>query len=339
MPAGRVWYGWITFGLILLLPGPRINRKAVPHMQDTPAIIPLFPLSVEVASAITRVQLLARPQGIELLYSVTQPLPGSNRGYETSISSTRLGTGAHPPARVFLIPQLLPPPPSWDVALSPQGLYSVVYERALGATYAVNLRDREQAEQEITSDYPFESFTRPHFVKGAQGPVQAITAISDEKSGVLFARGRGGREKLCDCDQAMVVKYLNDFLLFYKVIIPGRVRGNSIQPGKLRYVRLGSGLAPLGMPMEPLPGRVVFEFDVASHDGNLAVLATTEAGTILAQGSLKEPLRPAELEESKKGQLATSPTVLVTDSHVYVGILEGAQTRQARVLTGSTEIE
>ncbi len=337
----RLRYTWIILGLPLLLRLLAINCKVEADMPKTTSEIPLSAVPVDGASAISKVQLVPGEKSIELLYSMTRPLTANGRGYETSISSIGIGNGGHPSSRLFSIPQLLAPPPSWDAAPASLGLYSVVYEKALGATFTLLLRDAKQAETAVTADYPFESFTKPHFIKGSQDDsTRMLTAISDEKSAVLFTRGPDGRyqrrAKLCDCSDAVILRYRNEFLLFYKVVTPGPVRGNLIQPGTLRYARLASDFVPTGTPVEALPGSVVFEFDVAAHEGNLAILATTKSGTILARGaSLKEPLRLDAFEEKQKGELASSPSVLVTDSRVDVAIMESAQKRQARLLIGS----
>jgi len=313
-------------------------------MPNTPLEIPLSAVQAEGAPAITRVQLVAANKGVELLYSMTRPSSPAGRGYETSISSIGLGNGGHPSSRMWVIQQLLAPAPSWDAAPGSPPPYPLVYAKALGATYTLYLRRAKQAESGITADYAFESFTRPHFIKGGtDDATRAVTAIADEKSAVLFTRGPGGpyqrQAKLCDCSSAVMVKYKDDFLLFYKVTVPGPVRGNLLQPGKLLYVKLGSDFAPGEPPLEALPGSVVFEFDVATQGSNLAILATTKTGTILAHGpSLGAPLLSETFEEKQKGELASSPSVLLTDSRAQVAMLEGAQTAQARILIGSVPV-
>ena len=315
-------------------------RVAKP-MPNATIQIPLSAVPLEDASAISRVQLVPGEKGVALLYSMTRASSGPRRGYETSISSIGTMSGAQPSSPLWVISQMLPPPPSWDAAPASSPPYPIVYEKALGATYALVLRTAKRADAAFAGDSPFESFTRPRFVKGSEDDhLRVVTAICDEKSAVLFLQEPDGRyqkhAKLCDCSDALILKHGDDFILFYKVTVPGPVRGKLLQPGKLMYVKLGKDFAPGGVPKEVLPGSVVFEFDAAAHESNLAILATTRAGTVLALGSsLLVPLLEETFEEKQKGELASSPSVLLTDSRVDVAMIESAQTRQARVLIGS----
>lgn len=331
--------------LVLFVP---INYcQAVPHMEagKMPLKIALSPQELKDARSIVALQWLELKAGPELLYSTTQSTSAQGLDYETSIFAVGTGEAGQQPSPLFVVSQLLPPPPHWQATTGSLGTPALVYESALGATYAVMVRISKQPETDVTSKYPLESFTRPRFVKGGQDdPTRAVTAIADEKSAVLFVRGENGvyekRAKLCDCSDAVMMKYAGDWLVFYKTIVPGLVRGNLIRPGALHYIKLGANFLPAGPPLEPLPGSVVFDFDVAASADKIAILATTKAGTILARGaSLGEPLIPAAFEEAGQGELVSSPALLVTGSHIRVAMLEGAKTDGARVLTGSIPVD
>jgi hypothetical protein len=326
----------VAAAFLLLAVG--LNCGAVLRMQNRNLIITLDPLSVKDAPAVGGLALVETPRGVQLLSSVTRSAGGGMA--ETTISSTPIAQAGAPGSPVFVISQLLPPPPQWDAAPGPEGgaPFLFTYEMALGATYSVLFNDTK-TEASVTAKYPFESFNAPRFVKKFQGNAdEVITAIVDKKSAYLFRRKSDGsyekQSKLCDCNDALIVRHKDGYLLFYKVNVPGAVRGTLIYPGTLRRVRLDKDFKPEGQSVEPLRGRVIYEFDADVSDERVVVFATSQQGTVLAEAaSINEPLKTTAIKEEGSGEALTQPCILATRTHSHLAALENAQTGKARVLT------
>jgi hypothetical protein len=328
---------------VLLLLAADSNCKGGKRMPGTKTRLNLAPLAVKDAASVAALELLETPQGAQLLTAVTRPA-ATGFGAETVISTHAPGRGDQGAPPLFAWRQVLPPPPAWDVAVNAGGSYALVYEKALGATYTLVAQGGGQTEVSVAGEYHRESFTRPRFVKRhPDEATRAIVAIAEKKWAVLFVRRPDGRYdrqgKLCDCSEALVVPFQGQFLLFYKVTVPGPVRGNLISPGRLYWLRLGRDFTPVGGAQEALPGHTVYEFDADVAAGALAVLATTATGTRLAVGAAPGAAwAVTEFNEAQSGANLTRPAVLVAGPQLYAAFLENALSAQGRVLVASAAL-
>jgi hypothetical protein len=312
-------------------------------MQAKKSMITLSPFEIEDSPSITSIKLIETKQGVQLLLSTTKAPAANAFGYETVILSIPIADDEKTTSRLFVIPQLLPPPPDWDAAVNPDNSYSLVFQSAGGATdnILVMSTDDPVKQTPVPATYPFESFSNPSFVKRyEEDPGRLISAIVDKEQAVLFLREQGGRYKkqaeLCTCSYAVTIKYQNAFMLLHKVEMPGPVRGNDIVPGALYHARLGKDFSPIEAAVESFPGHTIFEFGVDALGDRIAIFATAKEGTFLALGSsLTEPLEIIALEEDLYGEMFSRPAVLITESHIYLAILEDAQTEKARLLMGA----
>jgi hypothetical protein len=330
---------------LLFLSIADINCGMVGQMQNKNSKVVLLPFQINGVSTITAVKLIETKQRVQLLSSITKRSAADAMGYETVISSTSIAKNGQSPSRAFVLTQLLPPPPSWDIGLNSDSSYSVVYEQALGGTYALLVKRAYNAAVSVTSNYPLESFTRPRFIKRNQDdPGRLITAIAEKKGAILFLRKQDGgyvkHAKLCDCNEAMMVRYKDGFILFYKVNVPGPVRGNLISPGKLYSVMLGKDFTPMGTAFEPFSNNIVFEFDADVSEDKVVIFATSKTGNILAIASpFPGPIKTLPVDETHSGETFTQPSVVSTKSHVHLAILDNAQTDKAQLLTGSSSVD
>jgi hypothetical protein len=323
------------------------NCKAGLNMEDRSTKINLAPFAMKDAPSVGAIELIESRQGVQLLSSTTKGaaaaagLPGS----QTVISATPFSGGGMTATPLFVIDHLLPPPPEWDVCANPDESYSLVYEMALGASYTVLLRHSKNADVPVTDTHPFESFTSPRFIKRYQNDLShPVTAISEKKAVVLFTPDVYGHYRrymrLSDGISALLVKTNEEFVLFYKVIEPGAVRGNLIYPGRLYSVRLTKDFVPATKAVELFPNKVIFEFDVDVSGSHLAIFATSPNDLLLAWGSAgSAPLKFASFGGQYRVENLTRPAVLLSNSQVHLAILESARTTQARLLTASSAMQ
>lgn len=311
--------------------------------QDSKNI--LSPFEIEDALSIISVKLIETDEGLQLCWS-TIPSDKGTLGYRTTVSSTAIAETSRTTSELFVIPQLLPPPPDWDITWNSKGSYSVVFENAGGAVNSLSITNTNLPDVPVTTKYPFESFSKPRFVKryrDAHGRL-SISTVSDNKHIVGFwATPEGFYESymtMCDCEDGIIIKYQEGFVVVYKSYIPGPVRGSSIPQGVLHYIMMGMDLKQIGSAIQPLGNTTIFEFDVEVIADNIAVFATTEDGSILTIGKASaDAFETVSRIEDHSGLMFTSPSILATKSHLQIVVLDSAQTDKAKILIGGLPID
>jgi len=311
--------------------------------QDSKIIF--SPFEIENASSIILVKLIETNEGPQLCWSTT-PLRKGASGYRTTVSSTAIAETSRTTSQLFVIPQLLPPPPDWDITWNSKDSYSVVFESAGGAVNSLSIKNTNLPDVPVTTKYPFETFSKPRFVKryrDAQGRL-SISAVSDNKHLVAFwATPEGNYESymtMCDYENGIMIKYKQGFVVIYKSYIPGPVRGNSIPRGVLHYIMMGMDFKQIGSAIQPLGNTTIFEFDVDVVADNIAVFATTENGIALAIGKASANAFETVSRIEEHGSLMlTSPSILATKSLLNVAVLDSAKTDKAKILIGGLPID
>jgi hypothetical protein len=314
-------------------------------MQSNALKILLAPHQVPAPLPISTLKLLDSTQQALFLFSSNPTRPSSGIDYETVVSSVPFEQTGGSPSNLFTIRQLLPSPPSWDVAVDSQRLFSLTYDDASGATYSVLVRSPAGKEFSLVAKNQFESFVSPSFVKrDLDVPAQFLTAIGEKDRGVLFRRDASGnyleRSKLCDCAALKLLKRSDGFALLYKSVVPGPVRGVSTLPGRLFVAILDRELRTVSSPKELFPGRTIFEFDADTTPERVAIFATSSTGTFLASGpSFSAPFNTRLVQEQNQGASFSQPTVLLKGSRVCLGVLEGSSPGKTSVLAASVPLD
>ncbi len=294
-------------------------------------------------SSIGSIRLNDAMGNVQLISSTTLPNKKGVFQYKTELSSAPVESHMNK-TKLFELPQLLPPPPKWDISSYKKGLLSLVYELAGGALNSLALRRMKHSEFIVTEKHPLNSFSRPRFVKryksGGDAP---ITAVCDNKDLVVFQvseTGRfGGYKKICECEDGIILRHGEGYELFYKVTTHGPVRGNDISRGVLHHARLRKDFTMVGQPVQLIGNEPIFEFDIDSIRDNVAIFATLESEVVLL---LKYPETNCfsiisttnEYDET----MLSNPAVLVTEDRLHFAILESADTKNARLLTGAYSV-
>lgn len=313
------------------------------NMEKSGQKIHLSVFDVGDATAIVSLKLLETIEGLKLLTSITQT-DTSGFGYETIIAATPIVKAQQVVARFFVITHLLPVPPNWDVAQEMDSSYAVLYENAGGAINSIILENTKQARMAVNVNHRLESFSNAHFIKRQYNDKSfTVSAISEKKHLVVFSRTPnsdfGNYKKICDCYDALIVKLPGGLGVLYKMIVPGYSRYN-IMPGVLYYAKLDQNFNTVGPIVKPLGDTAVFEFDADVVKDKIAIFATSEQNIILAiDFPSVEPfaIKAVEIEHDKTK--VTQPSILITESHLYLAILASAQTQNARVLIGSSSLD
>lgn len=305
----------------------------------------LSPFEIENVSSIISVKLIETNEGSQLCWS-TAPSGKDALEHITTISSISVPDKGASISQLFAISQLLPPPPAWGIAWNSKDSYSVVFENAGGAINSLSMKNTNLPDVPVTTKYPFETFSKPRFVKryrDAKGYL-SISAISDNKHLVGFwATPKGNYETymtMCDCEDGIIIKYQEGFVVLYKSYLPGPVRGGSIPRGVLHYIIMGMDFKQIGSAIQPLGDTTIFEFDVDVVADNIAVFATTENGIALAIGKASaDAFETVSRVEDHSSLMLTSPSILSTKSHLHIVALDSAQTDKAKILIGGLPID
>lgn len=293
------------------------DPKSAEATQGEPGL-PLKPLDLRDADRIDGLKLIETGGAPTLLYSTEERSPAG--GHELVIRAVSLGSLAEV-TEVARIPRLLPPPPRWDARAVGPGQYEIVFEEAGGALYTVRIRNARGDTHPVSSAHPFESFFRPHFVRGVTGPVPSeIGAVAENKTVVVFPAGATGREK-------------------YTALVPGGDGVVGTGPGGERWVvakTLGSGPAAfdvlpgqlalsrfsaVGGPRQvPFPDLIVFELDAERLGADVLVFATAKPAVLLSSA---RPARPFHLVADDRAWLLrlTWPTISVGRRQVRLAAL------------------
>ena len=309
---------------------------------DTKEMV-LSPFKFDGVTSVTAIKLIEVKNLKPLVvYSSTDKGTGFP-SYRTHVSGIAVTEQQPEITHLFTIPQLLPPPPAWDIVGGSQIPYWFVYESAGGAVNALVLESNKGDRLTVTSEYPFAHFTLPRFARGYMSPQKpVVSAIADNNKAVVFFCHGGDKyvhyRELCKCADATLIRYEEHFGLFYKTFVAGPSR-NDVIPGVLNYVDLEADLSFAGPPLRLLENRVVFEFDVDVRGGEFFLVATAGDRLNLVRGTLGIRRFDAFTVSGKYNpDTLTRPTIMVGSRYFCVAVLEQAQTQGARLLIGTAPI-
>lgn len=314
-------------------------------MQSNVPKILLVPRQFPAPLPIYALKLLESAQQVLFLFSTNPTSSPTGIDYQTVVSSLPFDQTGRSPSNLFSIRHLLPPPPSWDVAVDSQQLLLLAYEEASGATYSVLVRSSAGIESSLVAKNQLESFVSPSFVKrDLDRPPQFLTAVSEKYHGVLFRRDASGnyleRSKLCDCVALKLLKRPEGFALLYKSVVPGPVRGTSTLPGRLFLAVLDREFRTVSAPKELFPGRTIFEFDADATPERVAIFATSTTGTFLASGpSFSSPFNARSVQEKDQGASLSQPSILLSGSRIFLAVIEGSLAAKTSVLAASVPLD
>jgi hypothetical protein len=327
---------WSTLGVCLLFTACSSDNRGN-AMAPSADEIKLRPIEQLPGAPVRAARLVNNGPDVTLLMSSTRPATATERA-ETTLFSMELGGKTRGPSQLLSIPQFLPPPPDWDAAWRPSEGLTVAYQKAGGALNAVLLQNiGAEPPASLTARHPFESFSRPRFVRGPTGAPRLVSMIADNQTAVLFEVPIGNKpssyKKLGHCEDAFVVTRQKGLGLLCKVTVPGPSLQN-ILPGTLSYISLGEDLQPLEVPVVLLGGQPVFGFDADLLGEKLVILAVTAAGPrleTLGQSS-GQAIRLA-LPTDSKGNLS-SPSLRIMSSQVYISLVDDEGSAAGRVVVG-----
>jgi hypothetical protein len=253
------------------------------------------------------------PLGAETTFAA---LPAKEGGDWRSIASVR---------------QIVPAHPAWDAAADSGNRWQIVYEEAGGAVNALVIRALSGETRGLTGAYPMQSFSLPRFAKTFRELSLWVTAVLDNRICVALPLAQAGPyTELGECAEGLLVKDGLGFVFLSKMRTPGKVRGNSIAPGKLQARRFGANLQPVGEPTEALRG-TIFQFDAVVAEGKLVIVATTSDGIVVAStsvGSLQ-----FKTQEYRAPSALSYPTLLpVSAESVIIYLLDAEESVKARIL-------
>lgn len=336
----RAWLAALAIAALTLGPmaGPASGQEK--HMDINAITLSLRPLAVPKAAALAGIKLLEAPGGVQLVLAATERKAAAQA--ETSLTVMPVGGAGEGGARPFSAwPQVLPVPPAWDLALDKSGArLALVHDEALGATFTLRLTGFDRSAGRLAEAAALASHTRPRFVgKRDDAAERRITAIADKAQAVLFELGAGGtyerKATLCECIDALVLPYLDRFVLLYKTRAPGLEGDPRPGAGTLHWRPLDARLVPLAEALPLFGAQTVFEFAADTTGVDIAVLATTPEGTRLAVASAPAgPWSVSGLVEAAHGQALSRPALALTAEGVHLALLEHAGSARARVLYG-----
>lgn len=334
----------VAIWLSLLLPAGIVASSGNDRVeQKGVAMFELRSLPIAGAHQIDGLKLVDASGVPKLLYS-TQSSAERGGQYEMVISAVSVGD-AGSPSEVATLRRLLPVPPLWDARLDEKGNYDFVLESAGGAINSILFTDGRGQSYPLGPTQSFESFTRPHFVRGDPGTVVPdIGATADERKVVVFPQFDGNREgphvALADGEDGIVIGSI-DRMVVAKSPVSGPA-AYDVPPGQLSLIRLdaveGTANGPQGAASKPFPDRVVYEFDAASGRGEVFVFATAKPSVLLL-GS--RPARAIQLAASDRRWLnaLSLPTISVSETHVHIAAVANRGAKNAVVLYGALAID
>ena len=143
-------------------------------MADKNIAVTLTELAKEDVAALQAIRLAEAGDDVMLLSSVKVAAAGFPQ-QAMVLSAVSLKDTAKPGKDIFSIPQLLPAPARWDIALTEDNLYHLVVEKAGGAINTLVLYDSLGNQQSLTDHFHAESFSLPRFIR--QKPVKKTDAV------------------------------------------------------------------------------------------------------------------------------------------------------------------
>jgi hypothetical protein len=213
--------------------------------QDDNQSFVMRPLRLADAPAIDALKLVEKAGQPTLLYSTRAGRDGGP--YELVIHAVTVADATRT-TEVARISQLLPPP-SWDAR--PVGdRYVILYEMSGGAVGAILFQDVQGDTRRVSVEHPFESFSRPHFVRGwTSTGTPDVGAVADLKKVVVFPGGTVQPVKyvaLADGADG-IVGGTTDRWVVAKSIMSGDALFGTL-PGRLTLSRVGAATRSTVVP-------------------------------------------------------------------------------------------
>jgi hypothetical protein len=305
------------------------DREAGAAQSDNQSFM-MRPLRFPATPPVDALRLVEKGGQPTLLYSTRA---GSDPGpYELVIHAAPVADVSRT-TEVARVSQSLPPP-SWDAR--PVGdQYEIVYEQAGGAVGAILFQDIQGNTKRVSVEHPFQSFSRPHFVRGwTHAGTPDVAAVADLKKVVVFPGGTKQPVKyLALADGADgIVGGTTDRWVAAKSMMSGDALFGTL-PGRLTLSRVGAG----GARTATVPDFLAYELDAAPLGNDVVVFATSRPALLILG---QRPERPYRLSAEDRSWLLrlSRPTILVTAQAVHIAALVSPGSDQAFVLYGTVPI-
>lgn len=260
-------------------------------------------------------------------------------GHGAELSALSFKHGDPKQQVVLDVPQLLPVPPAWDIIKGIGPPFWAVLERAGGALNALILTEPGGETIGVSEAHPFAHFALPRFARGEMGSWPSVTAIRDNRDGVLFTYEGSGRYGsalgLCACSQALVLRRGERITLLFKVDGAGPARFGFL-PGNLYVVDLNRDLSFATDPILLTPARGAFEFDADVFGEDDAVVATIASGAVvIVVGGRTRSLAAYAVTGSFVPDAVARPALATSPSGLTLALLEAPGHEQARLHVGA----
>jgi hypothetical protein len=290
----------------------------------------LRPVRIAGARAIDGLKLVEAAGQPTLLYSTQAETP--DRRYELVIRAAPIADMTRA-TEVARIGRMLPTPPQWDAR--PVGdRYEIVYEMAGGAVNAVLFQDGQGNTRRVSDEHPFESFTRPHFVRAGRGSTTDVGAVADLKKVVVFPRGTiqsAAYTALADGADGIVGGTMDRWVVA-KSAMSGAALFDTL-PGRLTLSWVGATDVRRIM----VPDLLVYELDAAPLANDIVVFATSKPALLIRDRRLDRPYQLAA-EDRRWLLWLSQPTILVTAQSVHLAALAHPGRDEAVVLYAAMPI-
>jgi len=305
----------------------------------------LSPLDIERADLIWFIRLIKLGNKIVLFDSILTEEQDSIQ-HITTFNHTILNESKQTRLPYGSIRHLLPSPPRWDVIARKDQSYRFVIEEGGGAITKLKIANKKGMFP-LTTNYEFESFTRPRFIKEYSDESKLLlTAISDGNKFVVFpSQVESEKIKYTDLgnwSNGFLVKIPGGYLLIAKRNSPGDMRYYS-SPGKLEFIKLDDNLQKSKEIIKPLGENIIYEFDadviiVDKNKVKIIVSAIGEKDTFL--NLYDEVGRVISDSIELDGNFAVTnlsqPAVVILNTDtIYLSMIDKYQEKNARLLVGS----
>ena len=287
----------------------------------------LRPLAIANPKKVDGLRIVERRGAPTLLFS-TQ---ASNDGqYQLVIHAAPIASIAEV-TEVARVDRLLPVPPQWDAR--PVGnSFELLYEVAGGAVNAIAYQDSHGEIRRVSTEHPFETFGRPHFVGDRlTGEAPDVATIAQLQKLVVFLRGTTQQEKyraLADGEDGVVVD-LRHNLYVTKSEMSGPAMFD-VLPGRLT-IHVGESE---DRRSTVVPDVLAYELDADALGSDLVVFATSKPAFVVVG---RRPQRTYRLEADDAAWVLqlSRPAVLVSPDVVHVAAIANPGSDQAVILYGA----
>lgn len=300
-------------------------------MQGDGLAFALRPLHIADAPAIDGLKLVEKGGQAVLLYSTqvqTQPFL-----YELVVHAAPVADVARA-SEIARIARMLPVAPRWDARPAGDG-YEILYELAGGAVNAILLQNAAGVSSRVSEEHPFESFSRPHFVRaGTSVEVTDVAAVADLKTLVVFPGGTKRPVKYAALAAGAdgVVGGTARHWTVAKSVMSGESLFD-ILPGRLTLSRIdGSEVRSV-----TVPDFLAYELDAAVLLHDVVTFATSRPALVFLG---QRPERPYRLTADNRNWLLqlSRPTILVTSQFVHLAAIVSPGSDHAAILYGAVPI-